>query len=137
MSFLAIFFFTSPFLNYDLSFDIQKPSHVTNIHWKFHDFFLSGLEAIKVFHFTIRSEDGVWISKNVLSQPQNGRCVQNTPSSDRTVKCKTFIAPKPLGKKLWNLQWKLVTCDGFCMSKLRSWYRKGEGKTKYWKKTHI
>ena len=43
-----------------------------------------------------------------------------TPSSDRTVKCKTFIAPKLLGKKSWNFQWILVTCDGFCMSKLRS-----------------
>ena len=43
-----------------------------------------------------------------------------TPSSDRTVKCKTFIAPTPLGKKSWNFQWILVTCDGFCMSKLRS-----------------
>ena len=43
-----------------------------------------------------------------------------TPSSDRTVKCKTFIAPKPFGKKSWNFQWILVTCDGFCLSKLRS-----------------
>ena len=57
--FFQCFVFPSPFLYYDLSFDMQKPSHVTNIHWKFHDFFLSGLGAIKVLHFTVRSEDGV------------------------------------------------------------------------------
>ena len=57
--FIQYFVFPSPFLYYDLSFDMQKPSHVTNIHWKFHDFFPSSLGAIKVLHFTVRSEDGV------------------------------------------------------------------------------
>ena len=57
--FFQYFVLPSPFPYYDLSFDMQKPSHVTNIHWKFHDFFLSGLGAIKVLHFTVRSEDGV------------------------------------------------------------------------------
>ena len=57
--FIQYFVFPSPFLYYDLSFDMQKWLHITNIHWKFHDFFPSGLEAIKVFHFTVRSEDGV------------------------------------------------------------------------------
>ena len=54
-----MFFFPSPFLYYDLSFDMQKPSHITNVHWKFHDFFPSSLGAIKVLHFTVRSKDGV------------------------------------------------------------------------------
>ena len=48
---------------------MQKPSHITNIHSKFHDFFPSGLEAIKVFHFTVRSEDGVWRGVNMSSPP--------------------------------------------------------------------
>ena len=39
-----------------------------------------------------------------------------TPSSDRTVKCKTFIVPKSLVKSYEIL----VTCDGFGMLKLRS-----------------
>ena len=43
----------------------------------------------------------------------------DTLSSDRSVKWKTFITPKLLGKKSWNFQWMLVTCDGFCMPKLR------------------
>ena len=30
--FIQYFVFPSPFLYYDLSFDMQKPSHVTNIH---------------------------------------------------------------------------------------------------------
>ena len=52
-------------LYYDLSFDRQKPSHVTNIHRKFHDFFPSGLGVIKVLHFTItvRSEDSVRVKQ--------------------------------------------------------------------------
>ena len=58
-AFFQYFVFPSLFLCYDLSFDMQKPSHVTNIYWKFHDFFLSGLGAIKVLHFTVWSEDGV------------------------------------------------------------------------------
>ena len=61
MGFLSIFFFPSPFLSYDLSFDMQKPSHITNIHQKFYDFFPSSLGAIKVLHFTVRSEDGVCV----------------------------------------------------------------------------
>ena len=136
MGFLSIFFFPSPFLYCNLSFDIQKPSHITNIHWKFHDFFPCSLGAIEVLHFTVRSEDGVegsqkccQISRNIpllLISFVNKvpswviKKTMNTPSLDRTVKCKTFIAPKPLGKKSWNFQWILVTCDGFCMSKLRS-----------------
>ena len=44
-----------------LRFYMPKPSHVTNIHWKFHDFFPSGLGAIKVLHFTVPTKDGVFI----------------------------------------------------------------------------
>ena len=57
--FIQYFIFPSHFLYYDLSFDMQKLSHVTNNPWKFHDFFLSGLGVIKVLHFAVRSEDGV------------------------------------------------------------------------------
>ena len=49
--FFQYYVFPSPFLHYDLSFDMQKPSHDTNNP--------SGLGAIKVLHFTARSEDGV------------------------------------------------------------------------------
>ena len=62
--FFQYFVFPSPCLYYDLSFDMQKPSHITYIHWKFHAFFPSGLEAIKVLHFTVRSKDGVQSSTN-------------------------------------------------------------------------
>ena len=57
--FFQYFVFPSPFLYHDPSFGMQKPSHVTNIHRKFQDFFLCSLGAIKVLHFTVRSEDGV------------------------------------------------------------------------------
>ena len=60
------FIFPSPFLYYDLSFDMQKPSHVTNIHWKFCDFFPTDLRAIKVLHFTVRSKDGVYLCNRLL-----------------------------------------------------------------------
>ena len=55
----VVTFFMSRTVYYDLSFDMQKPSHVTNIQWKLNDFFPSSLGAIKVLHFTVRSEDGV------------------------------------------------------------------------------
>ena len=42
-----------------MSFDIQKPSHITNIHQKFHEFFPNGSGVIKVLHFSVQSKDGV------------------------------------------------------------------------------
>ena len=59
MGVLSVFCLQRPVLSSNLSFGIQKPSHVTNIHWKFQDFLPSSLQVIKVFHFTLRSEDSV------------------------------------------------------------------------------
>ena len=59
MGVLSMFNFPIPIQSSYLSFGIQKPSHVTNIHWKFHDFLPSSLRVIKVSHFTLRSEDSV------------------------------------------------------------------------------
>ena len=42
-----------------LRFYMPKPSHVTNIHWKFEDFLTSNLGVIKVLHISNRSEYGV------------------------------------------------------------------------------
>ena len=64
--FFQYFVLPSPFLYHDLSFDMQKPSHITNTHWKFHNFFPIGLGAIKVLHFTVRSEDGVKYNRSKI-----------------------------------------------------------------------
>ena len=70
---------------------MQKPSHVTNIHYKFHDLFQSGLGAIKVLHFTVRSEDNVSLSISVCARAcvfiaihlkgltVNDKCSSHTP----------------------------------------------------------
>ena len=79
MGFLSISFSPSPFLYYGLSFDMQKPSHVTNIHWKFHDFFPSSLGAIKVLHFTVRSKDGVVITYYLKLDGAPGSTPLGTP----------------------------------------------------------
>ena len=59
MGFLSMFFFPSLFLYYDLSFDMQKPSHISNNHQKIHDFFPSSLAVQQfsssfAFHSPIR-----------------------------------------------------------------------------------
>ena len=59
MGVLSMLNFPLPVQSSNLSLGIQKPSHVTNIHWKFHDFLPSSLRVIKVSHFTLRSEDSV------------------------------------------------------------------------------
>ena len=71
-----MFCFHLPVHSSKLSFGIQKPSHVTNIHWKFQDFLPSSLQVIKVFHFTLRSEDGV-----------HGR----TDGENLIIKCSTIV----------------------------------------------
>ena len=54
-------FCCAPIIQYPyLIFYITKPSYVTNIHWKFEDFFPCSLEVIKVLHISNRSKDGVW-----------------------------------------------------------------------------
>ena len=91
--FFQYFVFPSPFPYYDLSFDMQKPSHITNIHWKFCDFFPSGLWAIKVLHFTVRSEDGE-VSEIEIKDPNRYLWAQN------------WILLNELGKNWKNIGWK-------------------------------
>ena len=55
----SVFCLHLPVQSSNLSFSIQKPSHVTNIYWKFQDFLPSSLGVIKVLHFTLQSKDGV------------------------------------------------------------------------------
>ena len=83
---------------------MQKPSHVTNIHWKFHDFFPSSLGAIKVLHFTVRSEDGVrsqW--KNVDVIYNLIKEIQVFPSlpeaSSQRVPCSSPRSPNGSGRR--------------------------------------
>ena len=57
MSFLLIFFFRSSFLSYVLSLR-RKNRHMLPI-FTGNFFFPTGLEAIKVLHFTVQSKDGV------------------------------------------------------------------------------
>ena len=69
----SVFCLHLPVQSSNLSFSIQKPSHVTNIHWKFQDFLPSSLGVIKVFHFTLRSEDSVVATRPDTQQDSRGQ----------------------------------------------------------------
>ena len=52
VSFQCFVFSYRSVLHPALSFGIQKPSHVANIHWKFKVFLPSSFQVIKVLHLT-------------------------------------------------------------------------------------
>ena len=88
MGFLSIFFSPSPFLYYDLSFEMQKPSYVTNIHWKFHDFFpLEWFKSYKGF------ADGVVQRRRIWKMIES---LQSFPFSHCEILWKNFYTSSPI-----------------------------------------
>ena len=56
---ISIFCWLQPIKSLMLRFGITKLSLITNIHWKFEDFWSSSLRFTKVYNNALRSEDGV------------------------------------------------------------------------------